>query len=159
MGRVTASGIVTAMKHPQFFRVSTVMNLIRVSMGQYAAIARENHAVSMIVAIAFPFPTVVGAAPVEVDPKQIFGFAPLTMPVGIGDWFALHPTVLSSILCGYPGFLPATAVAVTVRNFVRGIMGLHRSHLSVPSLGRSQRRQALSIGCYSFIIPQEAAYG
>lgn len=75
----------------------------------------------------------------------------LVMTGDEAHWIAFYMSFCAVGSCGNLGLLPASAFAKTVRDFVRGIMGLHRNlSFLVPSLGTIPVvAGAISIGSYS----------
>lgn len=69
------------------------------------------------------------------------------VPIDIAQWLAFDPPVLFMIGWSKACFLSTTALTVTARDFIRGIIGAHQNlQFWCQGRGRSLRRSAISIG-------------
>lgn len=62
----------------------------------------------------------------RIRPLQMLILA-ILMTANVFGWFSAYAASLRVVHGDWLGLLPTTALAVTVRNFVRGIMGLHKN--------------------------------
>lgn len=119
------------------------------------------HAVSVSIERPLPYPALGNVASLDLCPERFFAGAEThgvpVMAVDEPDGFALDLAASNSVSFGEWGKLPTTAVAITVGNFVRGMIS--HSEFSFQNLltppNDSTRCGGNFIGRYSFIIPQE----
>lgn len=138
------------------------MNFVGKPMGDICAVAKPQPAISSVNHRALPFPTFVGVAGGEMLPKTIFDGCvdALVMVEQVLERLALYMTKLCVGTRGRRRFLSASAVAITVRDFVRGWFGGMLAHVKflLLGLGRAtgcyQQRRGVSIGCYRSILAQ-----
>lgn len=75
------------------------------------------------------------------------------MPIDVAEWLAFNPAVFVLCLDCYLGFLPTTAVAIAVRDFVRDILGLHKNlQFLCQAWDVSSVARHFVLGCYFFIL-------
>jgi len=109
--------------------------LIRYAMGHKGLTTAANldSSIAHSVCATLPVPTVVGSENVDVRPKAIYvGTLAWIMPVDKSHWLALYvPTSIFVSFCNNC-FLATPAVAISVRNFVRGMFRGMISHVISP---------------------------
>lgn len=79
------------------------------------------------------------------------------MSKNVAERLALYPSMLRARHVGNIGLFAATAMAVAVRNFVRGIIGVHRNLPFCVKPGTLTRRLALCVGSHTSSIAQVSA--
>lgn len=161
MSRIAARGIVAFMASNQAIGNWAMRQFVSDTMRQegLTATANMDSSIAHAICAALPFPAIIGAKYLHARPESIGDWAETgIVPMNVTKWFALHMAAPVFVSCRNASLFAATAVAITVGNVVRGIMGLHKNLLIlVPSPRTLARRWDNFIGCYSSIIPQEGA--
>lgn len=129
------------------------------TVGGSGLLVKSGVPVALVISATLPFPTIVWAENFYLCPKMFRdgGRATETCMVSMNEAkrFALYLAALVCVSCRNLRLLSATAMAITVGNIIRGIMGLHKNlHFLCHVPGCYQHRWDNFIGCYSFIIPQ-----
>lgn len=150
-----AAWIVTMVTYLHAIRDWTVFQFPSeaVSKYQFSTDARTHLPVTKRMFVSSPFPTAIRTALVDLFPKAFDGRTALIVPMDKVKGLTFDPTArLVREGCRFCQ-LPASALAITVWNFVRGII---EGHSDLQSLcqrsGRFQRRRPTFLK--DFIIPQ-----
>lgn len=160
---IAAGRVVAAMKHSHSLRNVAMRYFISgaVSTNIRAVLARHLYsAVTFGFLVALPLPTVIRAKNTNARPqtfRQWLGRLIAKLMTGDeSDWFALDMAESLAVLLSQVGFLSATAVAITVRDFVRGMI----LHVNSPFLTLTTPQDGSTHRCGNYIpasiIPQEA---
>jgi hypothetical protein len=161
VGRIATRRVIAFMANDHAFRNETNMNLVRESVRHMMGLPIVKDTVSFCRSVAAPFPAGIWFANRQASPKLHLNCARNnTMPLEIARGFTFAYAAALTCKCINACLLPATAVAVAVRDFIKGKLGLDKlwgmlRHVDFlllgigQSRGRLQRRSATCIGFYS----------
>lgn len=133
MRRVTTWPIITLVEYMQATRDGAkcvnVSNAVCMKLAEVPGVSVET--ISVDVLWPLPLPTIIRSTLVHLCPKvsfgkYLFGLDAFVMIPHEAHGISLEVSRRAIIVLNNSCFLPATAVAITVGNFVRGIMGLHK---------------------------------
>ena len=163
MTRVAARRIVAFMANYHFVGDRAVGEFIGNTMRKSrfsGALSDANPAISGFEFGCLPFPAIMRSALVYILPKANFEWAKVSvMTADKSARFSFNPTASSIIANRYFSFLSATAVAITVWDFICGrVRGmLIHVNLLLSAIGRAtgcfQHRRGISIGFTGVSIP------
>lgn len=136
MRRIHAISHVALVEHLQTIGNGAVMQFPRCAMRSDYTTCDVNPAIPSLLVWFIPQPAIIGAALVYFFPESFFQGANPCVTRDESYRMAFNRPIARRCLFGEWRELPATAVAITVRDFLRGIMGMHRNlSFLVPSLG------------------------
>lgn len=162
MGWIHAGRIVASMANMHMVRDWAVRQLPRNAVSRNDLIVKSGLPVTLAICVPLPLPTIVKAADLDLHPEMFRGRWGATkasvMPVNKPFRFTFHVAAPIFVSCGNGCLLSTTAVAITVGNIVRGIMGLHKNlHFLCQAQDAANVAGQLLLGSTPVSIPQEGA--
>lgn len=156
---VDAGAIVAGVAHEHTFGDGAIMKFIAKPMRVSRGAIDMKHAIARRSAVRLPFPTRIRIALVDGIPESNDGWRVFAMmPRHKWNRLALNPSATVRVAFCDTGFLSASALAKTVGNILRGIIGVHGK---LPFLclirERFQSLPGVFVCSTRVIIPQERA--
>lgn len=128
MGRIDTSRIVATMANAHAVWNWAIVKLITVAMRKHAFTVDSHLPVTKCHTETCPFPTIIGTTLIDLRPK-VRGGMMNAMVIDESKRLTFDPTITLIVARGKVCQLTATALAVTVWDFVRGIIEGHRNLL------------------------------
>jgi hypothetical protein len=153
---IVFAGAIVANRHAFWDRA--IVQYIAKAMRLFLLSVNADSPISIRTTVTSPLPTAIGGKLIYVIPEVGYRVAACTVAVNKANWLTLYPA--NSIVGFWRNLrlLPATAMAVTVWDFVRGIMWIHRNLLGcgvkcqgidVPLAQPISMRKYSTDGCFS----------
>jgi hypothetical protein len=128
--RIATGRVIALVQHPKSFWYWAMRQLPGDSMGRDNMMVNLDLPVALAASVSLPFPTIISAENLHLRPEMLRKGRGTTktrvMAVNEPKWFALHMTAPVFVSCCNGGLFATSAMAITIRGVVRGIMGLHK---------------------------------